>query len=113
MAETKVIQARFGLKYDTYANWTKNNPVLRAGEAAVTVVPSETGAVQQEPAVLVKFGDGHSAYKDLQFMSAKSADVHNWAMQPNKPTYTADEITGLSTSLVRFRTLTPSISWYG
>lgn len=96
MAETKVIQARFGLKYDTYANWTKNNPVLRAGEAAVTVVPSETGAVQQEPAVLVKFGDGHSAYKDLQFMSAKSADVHNWAMQPNKPTYTADEITGLS-----------------
>lgn len=96
MAETKVLQARFTLKYDTYGNWMKNDPVLRAGEAAVTVVPGDTGAVQQEPAVLVKFGDGTSKYSALQFMSGKSADVHDWALQPNKPTYAAGEITGLA-----------------
>ena len=46
------------LKYDNYSNWTTNNPVLLAGEAAVAVVPAATGAVTQEPAVLIKIGDG-------------------------------------------------------
>ena len=95
MAGNKTLNARLSLKYDTYANWTSNNPVLLAGEAAVTVVPGETGAVQREPAVLVKFGDGTSHYNDLQFMSAKSADVYDWAMQAQKPTYQASEIQGL------------------
>lgn len=95
MAGNKTLNARLSLKYDTYENWTSNNPVLLAGEAAVTVVPGETGAVQREPAVLVKFGDGTSHYNDLQFMSAKSADVYDWAMQAQKPTYQASEIQGL------------------
>lgn len=95
MAGNKTLNARLSLKYDTYDSWTKNNPVLLAGEAAVTVVPGETGAVQREPAVLVKFGDGTSHYNDLQFMSAKSADVYDWAMQAQKPTYQANEIQGL------------------
>ncbi|OUN23668.1 hypothetical protein B5G34_00805 [Flavonifractor sp. An82] len=95
MAGNKTLNARLSLKCDTYANWTSNNPVLLAGEAAVTVVPGETGAVQREPAVLVKFGDGTSHYNDLQFMSAKSADVYDWAMQAQKPTYQASEIQGL------------------
>ena len=58
----KQLDARISLKYDTYANWVDKNPVLLAGEAAVAVVPASTGAVQQEPAVLIKIGDGTSTY---------------------------------------------------
>ena len=50
MAE-KLFNARLQLKYDTYDNWTTNNPVLKSGEIAIVVVPAETGAVQQEPAI--------------------------------------------------------------
>ena len=93
---TKQLNARISLKYDTYANWADKNPVLLAGEAAVAVVPASTGAVQQEPAVLIKIGDGTKTYNDLPFISGKAADVYTWALQPNKPTYTANEISGLS-----------------
>lgn len=91
----KQLDARISLKYDTYTNWVSRNPVLLAGEAAVAVVPASTGAVQQEPAVLIKIGDGTSTYSQLPFVSGKSADVYTWALQPTKPTYTASEITGL------------------
>ena len=37
MAE-KVLQTRIQLKYDTYANWVTNNPVLKAGEVAIVAV---------------------------------------------------------------------------
>lgn len=93
---TNTLNARFGLKYDTYANWTKNNPVLMAGELAFVEVPAETGAVQQEPAILIKAGDGTSNFNALPFVSAKAADIYDWAKAENKPSYTAAEISGLS-----------------
>ena len=94
MAE-KVVNTRIQLKYDTYENWTTNNLVLKAGEMAITVVPAETGAVQQEPCVLMKVGDGTSAYNDLQFVSGRAADIYSWAKAASKPSYTASEIEGL------------------
>ena len=95
MAE-KLFNARLQLKYDTYENWTTNNPVLKAGEIAIVVVPAEAGAVVQEPAVLLKAGDGTSDFNTLSFLSGKAADVYNWAKAATKPSYTADEITGLA-----------------
>ena len=92
----KEFNTRISLKYDTYENWQTNNPVLLAGEVAITVVPAETGAVVSEPAVLFKVGDGTSTYSQLQFVSALSADVYGWAKAANKPTYNASEIEGLS-----------------
>lgn len=94
MAE-KIVNTRIQLKYDTYANWTENNPVLKSGEMAITVVPASTGAVQQEPCVLMKVGDGTNAYNDLQFVSGRAADIYSWAKASSKPTYTAAEISGL------------------
>lgn len=94
MAE-KLFNARMQLKYDTYENWTTNNPVLKAGEIAIVVVPAEAGAVVQEPAVLLKAGDGTSNFNALSFLSGKAADVYNWAKAAAKPSYTADEISGL------------------
>ena len=98
MAE-KQLNVRVQLKYDTYANWTTNNPVLKAGEMAIATIASgntqEVNSVTP-PQVLIKVGDGSSHYNSLPFVSAKAADVYSWAKAENKPTYSASEITGLS-----------------
>ena len=97
MAE-KNLNVRISLKYDTYANWITNNPVLKAGEMALCTIPTEDthGVSTELPAVLAKVGDGVSTYSTLPFLSAKAADVYSWAKAANKPTYSASEITGLS-----------------
>lgn len=98
MAE-KQLNVRVQLKYDTYANWTTNNPVLKAGEMAIATIASgntqEVNSVTP-PQVLIKVGDGSSHYNSLPFVSAKAADVYSWAKAETKPTYSASEITGLS-----------------
>lgn len=94
MANT-TFQTRLKLKYDSYQNWSTKNPVLLKGEAAVVVVSADSSVVEQEPAVLLKIGDGTSQFNDLAFISAKSADIHDWAKAATKPTYAASEITGL------------------
>ena len=81
MAE-KILQTRIQLKYDSYANWTAHNPVLKAGEVAVATIA--TGNTQEVnsvtvPQVLLKVGDGTSTYNALPFTSAKAADVYSWA----------------------------------
>lgn len=94
MANT-TLNTRIQLKYDTYANWTTNNPVLLSGEIAVVVVPASAGAVPNEPTVLFKVGDGTTNFNTLQWVAAPAADVYSWAKASTKPTYTANEIQGL------------------
>ena len=90
------LKTRLQLRYDELANWKKNNPVLLKGEIAIVVVPAESEEVEQEPAILVKFGDGVKKFDQLEYISAKAGDIYNWAKQANKPSYAASEITGLS-----------------
>ena len=92
---TKTFNTRLQLKYDTYANWTVNNPVLMSGEVAIATIPTATGDVKQAPSVLMKVGDGTNHYNDLQFVSGLAANVSSWALAATKPTYAATEITGL------------------
>ena len=92
---TTTLNTRIQLKYDTYENWTANNPVLLAGEVAVVVVPASSGAVPNEPTVLFKVGDGTAKFNALQWVAAPAADVYSWAKQSTKPTYQASEIEGL------------------
>ena len=100
MATTKTFNnVRLQLKYDTLTNWTTNDPVLLAGEIAVTTVPNATGDVKQAPAVLMKVGDGSKKFSELQFVSGLAANVHSWALEANKPSYTASEIGGLSDAI--------------
>lgn len=94
MANT-TLNTRIQLKYDTYSNWTTNNPVLLSGEIAVVVVPASSGAVPNEPTVLFKVGDGSTKFNALQWVAAPAADVYSWAKASTKPTYTAEEIQGL------------------
>ena len=89
------IKTKFQLRYDTYTNWTTNNPVLLKGEIAVVALPAEAEeSIEQvkKPAVLFKVGDGTSNFNTLPWASAKAADVYDWAKAANKPTYTHEEV---------------------
>lgn len=99
---TKTLKTRIQLKYDTYANWTSNNPTPLAGELCVVVVPAEAGAVVQEPALLLKVGDGTTAFNSLNFVGGIAADVYDWAKAEKKPTYEAKEITGIDTYISEY-----------
>ena len=104
MAFTKSneLQTRIMLKYDSYANWTTNNPVLLAGEVAIATIPSVTSVptknqreMQDLPNVVMKVGDGSNHYNDLKFVSALAADVYDWAKAAQKPSDDASEILNL------------------
>lgn len=92
----KVFQTRIQLKYDTYANWSANNPILKAGEMAIATVEAGEQPMTNLPNVVLKVGDGVHHYNDLKFVSALAADVHEWAKANTKPVYKAEEITGLA-----------------
>lgn len=89
------LNTRIQLKCDTYENWQANDIVLKNGEIGFCVIPADTGAVQTEPTVMAKIGDGVKKYSELDWMSAKAADVYEWAKAATKPAYQASEITGL------------------
>ena len=99
MAE-KILNTRLQLKYDTFANWTAKNPVLKSGEMAIATVANTTDNATNTgftnlPNIVLKVGDGTSHYNDLKFVSALAADVHGWAKEANKPGYSYTEIDGL------------------
>ena len=109
MAE-KILNTRILLKYDTYANWMQNNPILKAGEMAIATVESNDAqgkpGFQNLPNVVLKVGQKDSngelqRYSALPFVSALAADVHGWAKAADKPTYGYTEITGLEEELAR------------
>lgn len=98
MAE-HILNTRITLKYDTYENWQKSTLVLKAGEVAICAIPSgvTVAGIAKPPAVLQKIGDGVNVFKDLPWLQAVASDVHTWAKAASKPTYAANEITGLDT----------------
>ena len=95
MAE-KILNTRIQLKYDSYINWTTNNPILKKGEVAIATIDNNTDGIKNAPSIVVKVGDGEHNYNSLKFISGLAADVYGWAKAENKPSYTASEIGGLS-----------------
>lgn len=95
MAERN-ITVQYKLRGDTLSNWSTKNPVLAEREPAIVIVPADSNSGLNEPAVLLKIGDGTTAFNDLGYVSAIAGDVPAWAKAATKPTYSADEITGLA-----------------
>ena len=88
MAE-KILNTRFQLKYDTLANWTKNNPVLKSGEVGIATIPTtESNSGLTPPAVGIKVGDGTTAFNSLNWIQAIAGDVPAWAKESNHATVT-------------------------
>lgn len=95
MAE-KILNTRLQLKYDSYESWYGSSIILKAGEVAIATVANNTSnatgtGFQNLPNIVIKVGDGTNLYKDLPFVSALAADVHEWAKAGSKPTYIAGD----------------------
>lgn len=81
MSIEKVLNTRIQLKYDSYANWDSQNPLLKSGEVAIayltTAAATAPGTGDTQHPVMFKVGPGY--FKDLPWASALAADVHAWA----------------------------------
>ena len=107
---TTTLNTRIQLKYDSYQNWWDHNPTPNKGEVCIVVIPADTNAVVQEPAILMKVGDGEKAFRALDWVGAMAADVHSWAKAETKPTYAATEITGIGNYIAQYVDETLGIS---
>lgn len=86
---TKTVITRIKNKADLLSAWQGSTTPLLNGEIAIVRVPtgeSYTNPVtgKSEPVVelLMKVGDGTSAFANLPWLSAKASDVYNWAKNP-------------------------------
>ena len=95
MPASKNLNVRIQNKFDTYANWVKNDPILLKGEIALTVIPASSNSGLQEPTLVAKIGTtGDKKWSQEQWLSGTSADVIASLKGPN-PTLPATSITGL------------------
>lgn len=80
----KIIDTRISLLYNTYEAWTTADPILKRGEIAIVEIEAATSNVVNEsavPTILFKAGaiSGDKKFSELEWASAKAADVHYWA----------------------------------
>lgn len=103
MAE-KTLQTRIALKIDTYENWSKSSLVLKKGEVGFIIVNEKRdGEVNYVPSVTSFVGDGEHTFAELGFnYYSKSSDVYNWAKAAVKPSYSADEISGIDARIADY-----------
>lgn len=110
MAE-KILNTRIQLKYDSYENWSKidvegqgANLVLKAGEVGICYIPEKTAVdgIKNPPHVMMKIGDGVTPFSSLKWLSARAADVEDWAKAETKPVYSAEEITGIGEYIAKY-----------
>ena len=76
--DTKELQTRIALKYDSYDKWTTapgKNLVLLKGEVGICEIPAVNAASEVAPTVLFKVGDGTKTFEQLPWASAKAADA--------------------------------------
>jgi hypothetical protein len=80
MATEKILNTRIQLKYDSYANWSSKNPLLKSGEVAIAHLASaHTTTTPDNGTHPVMFKVGPGNFNDLPWVSALAADVHGWA----------------------------------
>ena len=110
MAE-KILNTRIQLKYDSYENWFNNeiagqgaNLVLKEGEVGICAIPAGTtvDGIKNPPHVMLKVGDGSTPFSSLKWLSARAADVEEWAKAEKKPVYSAEEITGIGEYIAEY-----------
>lgn len=116
----KTIQTRIKNKVDSLAAWQAYSGTLLDGEIAIVRVPTGdsytnpvTGKSEPITELLMKVGDGATAFANLPWLSAKASDVYNWAkvQDPStiEVTYNGSKAT-LSTVLKDLRAAEANIS---
>ena len=94
MAENR-LETRILLRYATYNQWMASDVILQPGEAAIAAFPSSS-PIYPPSAIGVKIGDGIHYFDELPWIQGIASDVYTWAKSSTKPTYSANEIVGLS-----------------
>ncbi len=82
MAIEKTLNTRILLKYDTLANWNASTFTLKRGELAIAVIETDDPAKKHLQPVMFKVGTGDKKFSELDWASAKAADVYGWAKKP-------------------------------
>lgn len=91
----KTLNTVIKLRYDSYENWQANSTVvLQAGEAGICTIPADTGTGLNEPATLMKIGNGTSTWAELPWISGLAADVIP-SLKGSNPTLPVESVTGL------------------
>ena len=88
---TNELNTRIILKNDDITAWESNAPTLKRGEVGIVFGRPEQAGTQ----TTILVGNG-TTNLDLY---AKASDVYSWAKASSKPTYAANEISGLDTSI--------------
>lgn len=89
----RTLNTRIKLRYASYAEWQASTIKLLPGEVAVCYIGSNNEEIKNTaPTVLFKVGDGEHAFKDLQWASARAADVYDWAKAENRPEYSKADV---------------------
>lgn len=102
MAE-KILNTRIGLKIDTFENWEKSTLVLKDGEVAFATVAASQGSGLTEPVIMMKIGENGKKFNELPWnFYAKASDVAAWAKADKKPSYAANEITGIDAYIAEY-----------
>ena len=96
MATTKTIAVQYKLRGDTLANLKAKNAIYAVNEPIVVLIPADTDA-GTKAAILLKLGDGTTAFNDLPYITALAGDVPEWAKAATKPVYEAKEIKNIDT----------------
>lgn len=99
------------LNQKTYDELYEENKIYRNGEPVICVIPAAKNAVQQEPCVMIKVGDGTSPFRSLPWISGLSANVYDWALSSSKPDYQISEIKGLDTKLNDLQNSIQKLKW--
>lgn len=87
----KTINVQYKFRGDSLANLETKNAVYGVNEPIVVVIPADADA-GTSAAVLLKLGDGVTAFKELPYITALAGDVPEWAKANTKPEYKAEEI---------------------
>lgn len=76
------LNTRIQLKYDSWSAWDSVKGTFKPlkGEICIVNPGTATGSVSNTPC-LIKVGNGTDYFKDLPWLSAVAADVHDWAKQ--------------------------------
>ena len=92
---TQTLNTILKLRYDTYENWQANSEVvLQAGEAGICTIPASTNTGLNEPATIMKIGNGTSTWAELPWVSGLAADVIP-SLKGSNPTLPVESVTGL------------------
>jgi hypothetical protein len=117
---TKSIITRIKNKVDSLSAWQSYTGTLLNGEIAIVRVPTGeeytnpvTGKTEPVVELLMKVGDGSTAFASLPWLSAKASDVYNWAKleaATDIPVTINDTVSTLGAYLAKVDTNTANIS---